>query len=212
MIKLINIIKGVFPNTVILLLYYGGSIAYGLNSKNSDTDVTVVLDEFLGNMYLNVGGYDLFIFSKESFIQRQRFDNSISAYYRSAADNIMSIDRTLIYINPMFMETLDELLIYDDKEFMLNHIEAELEYGKMRYEANKNLKSHYHVFRIRGMLEHYKNTGKYELIVEEPWYTKMIIYKQNWNNQIGKKYIREIKDQLKYLEDYLLEMKQNGLE
>ena len=211
MSDLYNIIEGVFPNTEILLIYYGGSIAYGIDSDLSDKDVTVVLDGFRGNLHLTIGEYDLFVFAKDRFIQRQQFDTSIIAYHRAAADNIMSIDRTLIYINPSFQETLDQLLIYDDKEFMLNHIAAELEYGRMRFDVSTNFKSHYHVFRIRGMVDHYEKTRKYELVVEEPWFTKMMDFKNNWDNEIAQNYVEEIKEQLDYLENYRNEMIQNGL-
>lgn len=204
-------IEGVFPNTEILLIYYGGSIAYGLDNNSSDKDVTVVLDGFRGNLHITLGEYDLFVFAKDRFIQRQQFDESIIAYHRAAADNVMSIERTLIYINPLFQETLDQLLIYDDKEFMLNHIAAELEYGRMRFDVNTNFKSYYHVFRIRGMVDHYEKTGKYELVVEEPWFTKMMDFKNNWDNEIAQNYVEEIKDQLDYLENYRNEMMQNGL-
>jgi hypothetical protein len=211
MSDLYKIIEGVFPNTEILLIYYGGSIAYGLDDNTSDKDVTVVLDGFRGNLHITIGEYDLFVFAKDRFIQRQTFDESIIAYHRAAADNVMSIDKTLIYINPTFQETLDELLIYDDKEFMLNHIAAELEYGRMRFDVSTNFKSHYHVFRIRGMVDHYEKTGKYELVVEEPWFTKMMDFKNNWDNEIAQNYVEEIKDQLDYLENYRNEMMQSGL-
>lgn len=211
MSDLYKIVEGVFPNTEILLIYYGGSIAYGLDDNSSDKDVTVVLDGFRGNLHITIGEYDLFVFAKDRFIQRQTFDESIIAYHRAAADNVMSIDRTLIYINPSFQETLAELLIYDDKEFMLNHIAAELEYGRMRFDVNTNFKSHYHVFRIRGMVDHYDKTGKYELVVEEPWFTKMMDFKNNWDNEIAQNYVEEIKSQLDYLENYRNEMIQSGL-
>ena len=211
MSDLYNMIEGVFPNTEILLIYYGGSIAYGLDNNSSDKDVTVVLDGFRGNLHITLGEYDLFVFAKDRFIQRQQFDESIIAYHRAAADNVMSIERTLVFINPSFQETLDQLLIYEDKEFMLNHIAAELEYGRMRFDVNTNFKSHYHVFRIRGMVDHYEKTGKYELVVEEPWFTKMMDFKNNWDNEIAQNYVEEIKDQLDYLENYRNEMIQNGL-
>ncbi|MBU1143442.1 MAG: hypothetical protein KKH92_07335 [Firmicutes bacterium] len=211
MSDLYKMIEGVFPNTEILLIYYGGSIAYGLDSELSDIDITVVLEGFRGNLHLTLGEYDLFVFAKDRFIQRQTFDESIIAYHRAAADNVMSIDRTLIYINPSFQETLDQLLIYDDKEFMINHIAAELEYGRMRFEVNTNFKSHYHVFRIRGMVDHYEKTGRYELVVEEPWFTKMMDFKNNWDNEIAQNYVEEIKSQLDYLENYRNEMIQSGL-
>jgi hypothetical protein len=208
---LYKIIEGVFPYSEILLIYYSGSIAYGINNDYSDKDVTVVLKGFKGNIHLDIGKYDLFVFSIEEYVKRQYFNDSIISYYRQAADDIMSIERTLVYMNPTFQETLDELLIYDDKEFMLNHIAAELEYARMRFEVNTNSKSHYHVFRIRGMVDHYEKTGKYELMVEEPWFTKMMDFKNNWDNEIAQNYVEQIKDQLDYLENYRNEMMQSGL-
>jgi tetrahydromethanopterin S-methyltransferase subunit F len=61
------------------------------------------------------------------------------------------------------------------------------------------------------MVEHYEKTGKYELVVEEPWYTKMMDFKNNWDNEIAQNYVEEIKDQLDYLENYRNEMMQSGL-
>lgn len=68
--KIYNMVKEVFPNTEILLIYYGGSKAYGLDDKSSDIDVTVVLQGFKGILHLFIGKYDLFVFSKEDFIKR----------------------------------------------------------------------------------------------------------------------------------------------
>ncbi len=208
---LYNLVQGVFPDTEILLMYYCGSISYGIDGETSDKDVTVVLNGFKGNIHITIGEYDLFVFSRERFIRRQKFDESVIAYHRAAADNLMSIKETLIYINPEFQTVLDELLLYDDREFMLKHIEAELEYGKMRIKISPSFKSHYHVFRIRGMVDHYDKTGRYELIVEEPWYSKMMDYKVNWNNDIGQSYINEIQEQLHYLEDYRDRMIRSGM-
>lgn len=208
---IVKMVEGIFPGTVILLIYYSGSIAYGLNDELSDKDITVVLDNFKGNMQLDLGEYDFFVFSKERFIQRQQFDESIIAYYKGAADDVMKLNETAIYINPDFEETLDQLLIFDHKEFMLNHIESVVEYSRMRYNIKRILKSHYHVFRIRGMVDHFDKTGKYELIVEEPWKSKMIDFKNHWNTEDAKKYEDEILEQLDYLENYRNEMMQDEL-
>jgi type II restriction/modification system DNA methylase subunit YeeA len=61
------------------------------------------------------------------------------------------------------------------------------------------------------MVEHYEKTGKYELVVEEPWFTKMMNFKNNWDNEIAQNYVEEIKDQLDYLENYRNEMIERGL-
>ena len=209
--KLLRIIKGVFPGTEILLLYYCGSVAYGLDDENSDKNVNVVLDNFRGLIHLNLAEYDVFAYSKETFIDRQRFHEGIIPYYRAAADDLLSLDRTLIYLNPSFEETLNELLTYNHKELMLNHLTVELQYGRMRYEISPYFKSHYHIFRFRGMIEHFKKTGIYELVVEEPWKTYMIEYKRNWDNDIGHRYKELLEEQLEYLEQYRNELINNEL-
>ena len=61
------------------------------------------------------------------------------------------------------------------------------------------------------MVDHYEKTGKYELVVEEPWFTKMMDFKNNWDNEIAQNYVEEIKDQLDYLENYRNEMIERGL-
>jgi predicted nucleotidyltransferase len=55
---IVKMVEGIFPGTTILLVYYSGSIAYGLNNEFSDKDITVVLDNFKGNMQLDLGEYD----------------------------------------------------------------------------------------------------------------------------------------------------------
>jgi hypothetical protein len=74
-----------------------------------------VLDNFRGLIHLSLGEYDVFAYSKETFIDRQGFHEGVIPYYRAAADDLLSIDLTLIYLNPSFEETLNQLLTYDDK-------------------------------------------------------------------------------------------------
>ena len=78
------------------------SKAYGLDDQSSDIDVTVVLEGFKGILHLFIGNYDLFVFSKEDFIKRQQFDDSIIAYHRQAADNVLGIHLNDYYLNPNF--------------------------------------------------------------------------------------------------------------
>jgi hypothetical protein len=209
--ELYRIVEGVFPNTEILLIYYGGSIAYGINSETSDKDVTVVLDRFKGTLHLYIGTYDFFIFSKEDFIKRQTFDESIIPYYKQAADTLLGVYKYEYFIQPSFEKEIDSLLSRVDETFIINHLSSVIEYTRSRFNVNPTFKTHYHVFRIRGMVDHYEKTGKYELVVEEPWHKKMLDFKNNWNNEIAENYVDEIKEQLDYLDDYRNELISNGL-
>ena len=209
--EIYNMIKEVFPNTEILLIYYGGSKAYGLDDQTSDTDLTVVLDGFKGILHLFIGKYDLFVFSKKDFIKRQQFDDSIIAYHRQAADNIMGINSNDFYLNPKFSEELNKLLSSNDRHFIYHFIDAVLIYAKSKFEINPTSKTHYHLFRLRGMLDHYDQTDIFNLSVDEPWYSKMLDYKANYKSADAAKYIDEIQNQMDYLEDYRNEMLKHGL-
>ena len=209
--EIYKMIKEVFSNTEILLIYYGGSKAYGLDDKNSDTDLTVVLDKFKGILHLFIGKYDLFVFSKEDFIKRQQFDDSIIAYHKQAADNIMGIDLNEFYLNPKFSDELEVLLQSIDRHFIYHFIDAVLIYARSKVEINPTSKTHYHLFRLRGMLEYYDRTGVFNLTVDGPWNSMMLDYKANYKSADAAKYIKEIQDQMDYLEDYRNEMLKHGL-
>jgi len=196
-------IKGIFPYHKILLAYYSGSIAYGINDEYSDTDVTVVLDDFRDNIHLNLGQVDLFVFSKERFLARHNFDKSITAYHRASTDTLLSLDRTLIHMDLDFKATVDKLLDINHKAFLRNLLIAGLEYGKARYEISKSFKSNYHFLRYRGMIEHFEKTGKCELICPEPWYTYMMDYKTNWDNIKGSQYYELIEESIRFIEKYI---------
>lgn len=208
---LLYFVSNLFPSSKVLLLYYSGSKGYGFDDKNSDTDLTAVLDNFKGNMHVQLGKIDIFVFSKEDYLKRQNFDETIIDYYKSAADDILVGDDKVIYLNEDFELDYMNLKHFDIKSFLINQIGALLSYTRMRFAIKKTLKSHYHVFRMRGMIEHFKKTGKFELVVEEPWLGKMMDYKLNWDSSIGKQYIEEIKEQVDYLENYRNELIECGL-
>lgn len=207
----LNLVSNIFSGCEVLLLYYSGSKGYGYDDEKSDTDLTVVLDGFNGNMHLQLGKIDIFAFSKEDYIKRQNFDETIIDYYKSAVDDIFVPEDKVIYLDNSFIEQYEKLKKIEVKPFIVNQLSALINYTKMRMDINMKFKSHYHLFRIRGMIEHYEKTGKYELFVEEPWYTKMMYFKSNWDNESAQKYVEEIKEQLDYLENYRNEMIKNGL-
>ncbi len=206
-----NLIKGTFPNTEILLIYYGGSKAYGLDENTSDIDVTVVLEGFKGILHLFIGKYDLFVFSKEDFIKRQQFDDSIIAYHRQAADNVLGIKSNEYYLNPEFSKELEIMISNVDNSFICNLIDALLIYSKSVFEVNRKSKAFYHLYRVRGMIEHYMQTGVFDLIVDEPWKSKMIEYKANYKTNPEPNYEEEIVFLFEYLKNYRNEMIERGL-
>jgi hypothetical protein len=55
---------------------------------------------------------------------------------------------------------------------------------------------------MRGMVDNFDKTGHYNLTVPEPWYSKMMDYKLNWDNEIGQSYLTELEAELQYLIEY----------
>lgn len=80
------------------------------------------------------------------------------------------------YLNPIFSDELNTLLSSIDKTFIYHFIDAVLINARSKFEINQTSKTHYHLFRLRGMLEHYNQTSMFDLIFDEPWYTLMLDY------------------------------------
>lgn len=207
-----ELVKNVFPNAKVLFMYYSGSRGYGYAEEDSDIDVTVVLDDFNGSLHLQLGKLDIFAFSRDMYIKRQNFDETIIDYYKSATDDILVPEDKILYLNPEFDEVYEQLKQLNVKSFIVNQLTALISYTKMRMDISMELKSHYHLFRYRGILDHYDRTGVFELVIDEPWRTDMLRYKKNWNNEIGKSYEGKLIEILQYLEQYRDRMIINGLD
>jgi len=207
----INLVKSIFPNTEILFMYYSGSKGYGFEDENSDIDITVVLDGFKGSLHLQLGSIDYFAFSKDEYIKRQNFDETVIDYYKSATDDILVPEDKIIYLDTSFEVIYENLKNFEVKSFIYNQLTALLNYTKLRFERDKSYKSHYHVFRYRGLVEHYEQTGIFDLTIDEPWKTEMLRFKTNWNNEIGKSYENVIREQIEYLEQYRDKVINNGM-
>jgi len=193
-------------------MYYSGSKGYGYDDEDSDIDVTVVLDDFNGLLHLQLGKLDIFAFSKDSYIKRQNFDESIIEYYKTAADDILIPEDKIIYLCPEFDSTYEQLKAFNVKTFIGNQLAALISYTRMRMDISMELKSHYHLFRMRGILDHYDRTGLFELEIDEKWKKEMLQFKKNWNNEIGESYWNKLEEQLLYLEQYKDRMIKNGLD
>lgn len=208
----VSLVSNVFPNSKVLFMYYSGSRGYGYDEEESDIDVTVVLENFNGSLHLQLGKLDIFAFSKDMYIKRQNFDETVIDYYQSAADDILVPEDKILYLSPEFDETYEQLKVFNVKRFIVNQITALLNHTKMRMDISMELKSHYHLFRYRGILDHYDRTGVFELVIDEPWRSNMLLYKKNWDNEIGKSYESKLVETFEYLEQYRDRMIINGLD
>jgi len=209
--QIFETVQGVFLNHIVMFIYYCGSYAYGLNDGNSDSDVTAVIDGFNGNVHLTIDSLDIFAYGKDVYLKKQNLDQTVPLYDRVYIDEILSPYDTLIYLNEQYRneyetyKRIDMVLIL--KPFLSNFIE----HYERRLELAEPQKSHYHIFRIRGILENLDLTGKYELNLSEPWLSHMKNYKNSWNTLTGIEYLPLLKETLNYIKNYKDKVIDDGL-
>lgn len=200
--EIIERVKNVFPQSEIMFIYYCGSIAYGLEDENSDVDVTAVLDNFNGNVHLSLGDLDIFAFGHDVYMKKQEQDSSVALYYRAYMDEILSTKDNLIYLNSRYQNEYERYKNIDFNKILGPFLNSFVVQNEVRLKDQVPYKSQYHILRVRGILDHVDQVGKYELIVEEPWYSQMIEYKKNWDKEIGIKYMPVLERVLKYIAEY----------
>lgn len=194
-------IKSVFSQAKIKFLYRCGSHAYGTTGDESDIDVTVVLDHFQGSIHLEIGDLDVFAFGTDTFLLKQMFDASIPHYYLASVDEVLSIDKNMIYLDDAYKYDFEAYKSVDIKKHLGKFLESFIQYHQMRLDENVPKKTHYHILRMRGTLDHLDQTGQYEHVIEEPWKTLMMDYKQNWMIN-GYEHMDLIREQMNYIKAY----------
>jgi len=160
--------------------------------------VTVVLDGFKGNVHLSLGELDIFAYGRDIYLKKQNLDPTVPLYDRAYIDEVLSTKDNLIYLDENYRDEYEAYKNVDLTTKLGLFLSSFVEHYKMRIEYPETQKSHYHILRVRGILDHVDQTGKYELIVPEPWYTDMLNYKKNWNTKIGRNYLPLIREALTY--------------
>jgi hypothetical protein len=186
-----------------MFLYYSGSIAYGIDGDDSDYDVTIVLDGFKGQIQVNYSNIDFMIYGSDCYMNRYQKTNDEPLYSVVKMDDIITLEKNLIYKNPSYETEYKALRSIHFEDLLKPYLKAFLAFQKVK-RVNYLIpdKSMYHLLRLRGLLDHYDKYRQFEFIIEEPWFTKMLNYKKNWYNEIGRSYLPLIKEQVHYIENY----------
>lgn len=198
---LIKIATILFDPNSIMFMYYSGSINYGLDDELSDYDVTIVVDGFIGSVQINYPNLDLLILGSDCYLDRFDSNKEVPLYQFVKMDDMLLIDKNLIYLNPMYKKQYDEYKALDfNLKTYLNSFIGFQDVRRLDYDMPD--KSMYHILRVRGMIDHYDKTGIYEMVIEEPWYSDMLSFKKNYNNEIGVSYLPKIMEALEFINIY----------
>jgi len=196
----------VHGDSKIMFLYYGGSIAYGTyQNADSDIDVNLVIDGFKGFMHTTIGDIDFFIYGKEYAIKKQNLDNDMPLYFITYIDEVLAIDKTLIYLNPEYKKEFDQYCDIKLEYRIDKYLDVFISYYQHCIDARPNepTKRLYHVLRLRAIIENFISTGVYSLELTERWRTLIFAYKKNWDNEKGYLiYKNQILKSMEFLKNY----------
>lgn len=206
--ELIQKLKKMLHKYEIMFVYFGGSISYGtFNSRNSDIDVVVFLRGFKGFIHTDLEQYDLFIFGENCIKLREEVSDELHDYERVFIDDIYALDKTLIYLDKKFENEYESFKSFKVESVMKKYLKHIYDYFMYLYVGNETpAKRFYHVIRIKGQLEHYKETGVYNLDMDDGYRTLMLEFKNNYNKDRGKEiYANEIGKYLEEFKEYIEE-------
>lgn len=175
-------LKRKYPKSKVLLMFYGGSKAYGCSSATSDTDIIAVLDGENGLGGFTEGNIDYLVIGKEDFIKAHELSTDVNEDIVLFADSILSTlnKENLIYLDDEFKETYETILNKDWIKWVPKFLKLIIPYIRMYSNNNCNCKKEYHIYRIRAMLDHLDQTGSFSLELAEPYKSKMIEYKNHY--------------------------------
>lgn len=197
----------------IMFMYFGGSLAYDcFEDGRSDIDINVFVDGFNGYIHTSCGNFDLFIYGKNCMMKRQHVADEMTNYNKIFIDDMCQIDNLLIYLNEKYKKEYEEFVHYDITRSLKKYLNAVYKYFMFLYVDNEEpLKRFYHVIRIRGQLENYKATRKYNDNLPALYKNEMITFKRNYDTEKGKEiYKNKIGTYLDYINEIMEELKDDN--
>ena len=199
--KLTEIVVNMFAMNEVMFIYYCGSDNYKTKQKKSDTDLTVVLNNFNGIIHASIEGVDIFAYGNENFLQRQSMNDTLPLYNLIHSDDVINMADNLIYLNPSYQTEYNSIKALKFEDVLPQYLDAVIEYFNQLVNVEKVIvKRSYHIIRIRGILEKYLETGKYDVNLNEVWLNKVFEHKKNWDKELN------TADHLAQLKTYLDEI------
>ena len=207
--EITKLVENLFPDQEIMWIYFGGSIAYGTKEDKSDTDIIAVLNGLKGVIHADIGNLDIFAYGYDDFQRRNHQDKTIALYYRVNSDDIITANDYLIYLNPSFEALYQEFISEKFEEILPQFLDGFIEYFDLLVNSDKVLlKRLYHIIRIRGLLDNYKETGKYVQKLPASWLKKVKAFKSGWEADTEGKLLDQVKSYLEEIREIRKELAQ----
>lgn len=174
-------LKKYFPKYKVLALYICGSVLFGTEEENSDLDYVVILDGFSGMHHIKEGKKEYFIFSKDAWIDKMKFSSDLPEYYKVFNDEILNIQKSLIYLDASFEDEFNSCVNRDFKTLYKQWLKEIVSYYEFYLLSGAMFKNMYHLIRVSYILKRFKETGSFSLALSAEVLTRIKEYKQSTN-------------------------------
>jgi hypothetical protein len=195
-------------NNELMFLYYSGSKAYGTSNELSDIDVTAVFKNLDGIIHATTQDIDIFAYGYDSFLARQSMSDEVPLYNLIHADDIISIEKTLIFVDEIYKKDLEAIKKLDFYKVLPLYLEAFIKYYDDLINTEKVVvKRAYHILRLRAIIEDTLKTENYQINIDDKWIKKINDHKRNYGSLNTEEYLAELKTYL----DKIIEIKNKYL-
>ena len=190
-----------FYGKKVLAIYRCGSYIHGVQSDDSDKDYVVILKNYRDIRLEKRENVDFILFGLEPFRRALRFDNRILDYYLIWMDNTLLALDNLEFIDEEFKEEFHRIIHIDWKKYLTVWLRINIDYFSACFEALINEKSLYNLYRIRSLIRHYQDSGKFEYHLSDGDKEFIIDYKNKHANL--EKHRANFKEILEFLKGFL---------
>lgn len=189
--KIARDVINALPNYKVMFIYLGGSICYGTFFPNkSDRDINVFVDGFSGALKVELYGSDAFIYGKDVYTERLNPSNRFSSYKKCFMDDYLSLPDTLIYLNKDYQKEYEAYANFKmNNEILHGFLSNFIDYFGFCFSGSSVLtKKLYHIIRMKGQIEKYRETAVFSLEIDKKYYDEEIDYKTNFGDKSRQDY------------------------
>jgi hypothetical protein len=203
--SILSVLKKYYPNDDLIFSYIAGSFLYNCSDANSDHDVFVVFANRKSHTKTRKQGIDFYIYGTEILkdnylLEKHPFFNK--CHYDAVL--YLKDQNKIIYRDPLYQNEILNYLSIDFKSFLIPYLKAVVSYHKYllsRY--HPPIKYHYHLIRVRGLLDHYDKTGNLGHIIDGKYQKEIINYRNACKNGNSMQFVHQLKSYLSYIQIFL---------
>lgn len=185
----------------VLASYSCGSSVYGLADERSDRDITLIVEGGDIVDIRRIDGVDYFVFGVGYLRKLASFYPAALDAFKVWMDNLTLLQETLTYVDEGFKDEFLRITYIDWNARFKDWLSLNVGYFKSRLDDGGFDKSLYHVYRLRSMVERYRQSGVFASKFSDEDLKLAEDYKKNASGR--HRHYESLKRIIEYLEEQL---------